>query len=132
MPITTVAQSDTLDTWRTTLNTNIGRWNILGESSAIVVTGGVIDGTTIGGTTPAPATISNLIVSSTIDMSASTIIISDNAISGDKISGGTIEANYVDLQFDPTIGNHAARKSYVDAADATLSAEIVAIAIALG
>ena len=132
MAITPVLQNDLLDTWRTTLNINIARWNALGESPAIVITGGNIDGAEIGGTTPAVGTFTNLTVSSTIDVSAATLIISDNAISGDKISGGTIECDNVDIQLDPSIGNHATRKSYVDAQIVIVQDDIIALSIALG
>ena len=132
MAITPVAQSDTLDTWRTTLNTTIARWNILGESSSIVISGGTINGTTIGGTTPAPGTFTNLTVSSTIDLSIATLILADNAISGDKISGGTAELDYAVLSNDPSSGDHAIRKSYLDTQLQTQEDQSIAFAIVFG
>lgn len=130
--ISTVAASDTLDTWRTTLNTTIGRWNVLGESSDITITGGNIDSTVIGDSTAAAGTFTNLTVTSTADLTSSTVLFADDSISGNKISGGTAEVTQVILSADPSLSTHAATKSYVDAQITGIEADIIAFAIIFG
>lgn len=132
MAITTVAQSDDFDTWRTTLNTTVTRWNALGTSSAIVITGGSINNTAIGASTPSTAVFTNCTVSSTIDIRGASILLDNNSISGDAISGGTATFNYVELNNAPTATNHATTKTYVDTGLTTTENNALALAIALG
>lgn len=129
--IDTVLQSDTFDTWRTTLNETIDRWNVLGESGSIVITGGSINGTPIGGTTPSTGIFTNISATGTVNLSAATITLADNQISGDKISGGTIDANYIVLANDPVSTTHAVRKSYVDNLVGTAETDGVIFSLAL-
>ena len=114
MSITTVQITDTLNTYRTRLNTVISRWNTLGESGDIVITGGEIDGTTIGLSNPAAGTFTTLEVTDTIDLSGVTLILDDNSISGDKLSGGTASFTQAEITNAPTTNNHTATKAYVD------------------
>jgi hypothetical protein len=129
MAISTIAQGDTFDSWRIALNTTIGRWNALGESSAIVISGGTIDGTVLGGTTPAAGTFTNLAITGSFDASGGTITLgattfADDSISGDKIQGGTIECNQMEISSAPTATNHATTKTYVDNIQSALSSSI--------
>lgn len=132
MTISTVIESDNLNTYRTTLNTVVSRFNNLGTFDAINIDGGNIDGTNIGDSDPANGTFVTLTISDTLDASTATLILATDSISGDAINGGTASVENIVITAAPSSNTHGTNKQYVDDAVQAVDASIIALSVFFG
>lgn len=132
MTIDILLRSDIFDTWRTTLNTVVTRWNNLGTYDAITITGGNIDNTVIGNATPNAGNFTNVDINGTLDIRGAAFQLDDDAISGDKIAGGTMTVDNVTVDSFDSGNDSLTPKSYVDTQLDAVENDIIAFSIVFG
>lgn len=125
-PISLIGPTDNISDLVAAVNTMIGRFNNLGETTEFTISSGTIDDTIIGDTTPAAGTFTDL-KAQTCDFRTSqgcTVLFDAGQIPANSIGTGNLSVTNVTIGGSITAAGHATTKSYVDGIASSINSSI--------